>query len=112
MIKNSVKSTSPHNYSLTTFTVGESGLEESGVLTIDLVRGSKVEDENILPKQDGVLTEQLLWIAQNYLTEVNVGEMRTRESSVAITKIQEALMWLNKRAEDRKARQVQNTYNK
>jgi len=107
-----IKTTSPHNYELTTYTVGDSGLEEVGTLDINLVRGSRVNEENTIPKQDGVRTRQLLWIAQNYLTEVNVGEMRTRETSVAITKIQEALMWINKRAEDRKTREVQNTYQK
>jgi len=110
--ENAVVANNSHSYSVNTYTVGPNGLEITGAQPINLVRGSKVDGENILSKQDGFLTEQLLWIAQNYLSEVNVGDMKTRETSIAITKIQEALMWINKRHDDRVERKVLNTYNK
>ena len=34
-----------------------------------------------------------------------------RENAMAITKLDEALMWLNKRTQDREARQVEGTHN-
>lgn len=88
------------------------GLEFTSSAIVKLVRGSKVVNENKLEKQDGFVVEQLLEVVEKYLTSVNVGDMRTKDTSMAITKIQEALMWLNKRHEDRKKREVLNTYNK
>ena len=84
---NSVKADGTHNYTLTQYTVGSKGLEDSAErLEFTLVRGSKVDGENVLPKQDGFLTEQLLWIAQNYLSAVNVGDMATPETSAGMTR--------------------------
>lgn len=65
-----------------------------------------------MPMQFICLTESLLEAARQYLVSVNVGDLSSRETSTAITKIDEALMWLNKRASDRKRRQVQGTYDK
>lgn len=36
-------------------------------------------------------------------------EVPCRETALAITKVEEAIMWLNKRTEDRKARGVEGT---
>lgn len=63
-------------------------------------------------RQPGLITESILEAARQYLVSVNVGEVACRETSSAITKIDEAIMWLNKRASDRKRRQVQGTYDK
>jgi len=38
--------------------------------------------------------------------------MASRETSMAITKLDEALMWIDKRAQDRALRGVQGTYKK
>ena len=38
--------------------------------------------------------------------------MSSRETSMAITKIDEALMWIDKRRQDRELRNVLSTYNK
>lgn len=38
------------------------------------------------------------------------GKFRCRENSVAITKLQEALMWLEERTKDRVKREVEGTY--
>lgn len=59
-----------------------------------------------------MFTETLIKVAKTYLESVNVGPMSTRETSMAITKLDEALMWIVKRAEDRKLRGVQSTYQK
>jgi hypothetical protein len=37
------------------------------------------------------------------------GKFKCRENAIAITKIEEALLWLDKRTRDREARQVEGT---
>ena len=38
------------------------------------------------------------------------GKFRCRENSIAITKLEEALLWLDKRTHDREAREVEGTH--
>lgn len=110
-IENTVNITSPHTYEVVEYTITSNGLDETGVkIPINLVRGSKLGEG--IEKQDGFLTEQLLFIAKSYLEQVNIGELRNRDTSLAITHIEDALLRLQKRSEDRKSRNVQNTYQK
>lgn len=54
---------------------------------------------------DGTTNEELLEVLidrMNYLQ----GKFPCRENALVITKLQESLMWLNKRTEDRKNRKV------
>lgn len=98
-----------HNYELTKYTINETGLVKSDkVLELDLVKGSKETNE----VQEGYLVEQLLWVSLNYLTEVNVGDLRSRDTSIAITHIEDALLRINKRTLDRVKRKVITTYKK
>lgn len=60
----------------------------------------------------GVLESDLLEIVRHRLQCFQDGEYRTRENACALTHIEEALMWLNKRKEDRKERNVLGTYQK
>lgn len=55
---------------------------------------------------NGITTEALLAIAI-HRTEVLNKRFPCRENSLAITKMQEALMWFDKRTSDRKARGVE-----
>jgi hypothetical protein len=82
------------------------------VVEIDMLRGSKVEGENTLPKIDGVLVEQLLAVCIDHLKTVNVGELASRETSTAITHLETAGLWLMKRELDRKRNNVLGTYQK
>jgi len=41
---------------------------------------------------------------------VNGGKFKCRENAIAITKLEEALLWLDKRTRDREARQVEGTH--
>lgn len=59
----------------------------------------------------GVLDEDLLEIVRHRLQCFQKGEFATRENACALTHVEEALMWLNKRKEDRKERNVLGTYN-
>lgn len=60
----------------------------------------------------GVLDEDLLEIVRDRLTCFQCGEFATSENACALHHIEEALMWLNKRKEDRAERNVLGTYEK
>lgn len=47
-----------------------------------------------------------------YYQEASEGKFRCRENSIAITYIEEAIMWLEKRTRDREERQVEGTHQK
>jgi len=97
-------------YKVPTYKVTNEGIEDGSGIEIVFCKGNK-EDETVL-RQEGVFTETIIQTAKQYLESVNVGEMATRETSMVITKLDEALMWIAKRAEDRKLRGVQATYQK
>lgn len=97
-------------YQVPAYEVGKNGIEDAGISLIEFCKGNKDDAESF--NQKGVFSQSLLEVVRRYLTSVNQGELATRETSMAITKIDEALMWLNKRAEDRKARGVQGSYKK
>lgn len=60
----------------------------------------------------GVLDGDLLEIVRDRLRAFQSGPYSCRENACALTHIEEALMWLSRRAEDRVARNVLGTYNK
>lgn len=67
-------------------------------------------------KTPGTTNEEVIRVLIHRLTFLNEkwmdGKFRCRENSLAITKLEEALMWLNKRTEDRLARKVEGTHGK
>ena len=97
-------------YLVPKYRITSQGVEDAGDIEIYFCKGNK--DDNNVPRQEGLFTETLIQVAKQYLESVNVGEMATRETSMVITKLYEALMWINKRSEDRKLRGVQATYQK
>lgn len=54
----------------------------------------------------GVLDIDLLEIARHRLQCFQQGDFSSRENAIALTHIEEALMWLNRRVEDRIERNV------
>lgn len=96
------------NFQVPTYKVTNNGIEDGAGIKISLCRGNKLNEND--PRQEGVFTETLLQVCVEYLTGVNKGELASRETSVAITHIETALLWIGKRAEDRKMREVQGTY--
>jgi len=60
----------------------------------------------------GVLDADLLEIIRHRLQCFQQGQFATRENAIALTHIEEALMWMNKRVEDRIERGVLGTNNK
>lgn len=97
-------------YLVPTYVVTNEGLQDANFTKIEFCKGNK-EDESI-PRQEGFFTESLIAVSKKYLEENNVGDLASRETSMAITKLDEALMWLQKRADDRVLRGVQGTYQK
>ena len=67
---------------------------------------------NVPSSRHGVLDQDLLEIVRDRLRAFQSGEFACRENALALTHIEEALMWMNLRAEDRAERGVLGTYNK
>jgi len=56
--------------------------------------------------ENGTTIEEMLRVSIERLTDLN-SRFSCRENSIAITKMQEALMWLNERTRERKERGVE-----
>jgi len=59
---------------------------------------------------NGLTHEALLAILEDRLISFQAGPYACRENAIALTKIQEAQMWLHKRTRDRMARGVEGTH--
>lgn len=97
-------------YKVPTYKVTDAGIEDGEEMEIVFCKGNK-EDPTAL-RQAGLFTETLLQLVVKQLQSVNVGDLASRDTSLAITHVEDALLRLGKRAEDRKLREVQGTYNK
>lgn len=103
----------PDNYwefGLPIYEVTDEGLISEKETFIKFCKGDK--SDPLKERQEGLFVESFLEVCAQRLKGVNVGELSSRETSVAITKIEEAIMWLEKRSNDRKIREVEGTYNK
>jgi hypothetical protein len=98
------------SYIVPAYEVTNEGLVDAQEEAIAFCKGNK-DDESIY-RQPGFFSETLIQTVKQQLEAVNVGELANRDTSMAIAKLDEALMWLGKRAEDRKLREVQGTYQK
>lgn len=67
----------------------------------------KLEDS-----KHGIIDTDLLEIVRHRLQCFQEGPFATRDNAIALTHIEEALMWMNRRVEDRIERQVLGTNNK
>ncbi len=61
---------------------------------------------------NGLSIEALLTIVEDRLSGFQSGKFACRENAVALTKVQEAMMWLQKRTLDRVRRGVEGTHQK
>ena len=75
---------------------------------IKFQKGPRYDDNSI----GGVLDCDLLEIVRDRLKSFQSGPYSTRENACALTHIEEALMWMNKRVEDRIERGVLGTIEK
>jgi hypothetical protein len=66
----------------------------------------KVEGPHMITLNDGTTNEEVLKVLIDRLQYLN-GKFPCRENAIVITKLEESLMWLNKRTADRLARNVE-----
>lgn len=78
--------------------------EKEGSPTFQEVVFYKLNADNTY--ENGTTLEEMLRVCIERLQNLN-DRFACRENSIAITKMEEALLWLNKRTEDRKARGVE-----
>ena len=83
----------------------ESDIEECELIKIQFQNGARKKNESI----HGVIDTDLLEIVKNRLEFFQSGDFATRENAIAITHIETALLYLNKRVEDRIEREVLGT---
>ena len=76
--------------------------------TIQFQKGPRLDENSV----HGVIDTDLLEIVRDRLKGFQSGEYSSRENACALTHIEEALMWMNRRVEDRIERNVLGTYNK
>lgn len=88
--------------------VSDSYLMEPKEQRITLQKGPRKEEES----QHGVIDSDLLEIVRDRLKSFQTGPYSSRENACALTHIEEALMWLNRRVEDRIEREVLGTNRK
>jgi hypothetical protein len=89
-----------HKYVLHNFENDESGQ------TIQFIEKKPTENGGLETINDGTTNEEVLECLINRLNHLQV-KFPCRENAIVITKLEESLMWLNKRTEDRKKRNVE-----
>ena len=72
--------------------------------TINLQNGPIKENGN-----NGIFMEHMIAICIDTLKKFQTSKYQCRENAIAITKLEEAMMWLNKRTSERIARGVEGT---
>ena len=102
-----------HYYHVSGFVVGQNpafnGGSGSGIAGIPIIfQNGPIQEAGF----NGISGESLLAIVEDRLIGFQSGEYACRENAIALTKIQEAMMWLQKRTHDRMRRGVEGTHQK
>lgn len=87
------------------YRVGAAGEEESPAFAVIDFQKGPVKESGI----NGIHQEDLLAIVIDRLNSFQAGEYSCRENALAITKIEEAMHWLNHRTKARQDRGVEGT---
>lgn len=83
-------------------------VERDGHILLDVkFQNGPRNEEGSIP---GVVESDLIEIVRSRLMFFQSGKFATRENACALTHLEEALMWMNKRTEDRAERNVLGTY--
>lgn len=93
--------TTGHRYALASFEGGASQTLQF-IEKVPTFEGSK----ELRTVNDGTTNEEVLAVLIDRVQYLN-GKFPCRENSIVITKLEESLMWLNKRTANRKARNVE-----
>ena len=83
--------------------------EGHGTQIISFVHKQPVDNVELGLVEDGVTNEQVLEVLIHRLQYLNQ-KMPCRENALAITNLEQSLMWLEKRKKDRKKRGVEGKY--
>jgi len=78
-------------------------------IIIDWQEGPLGRDEERI-KPNGAFVETVISAALQRIRHYQDGKFSCRENAIAITKLEEALLWLNKRTQDREDREVEGTH--
>lgn len=97
-----------HHYKITYSTIDFDDRIEKTAADIQFQCGPRKEFDSI----HGVIDTDLLEIVRDRLKGFQSGEYACRENACALTHIEEALMWMNRRVEDRIERNVLGTEEK
>lgn len=95
-----------HEYDI--YAAGDDPENGNPLIVIQFQKGPRNDPD----ARNGVLDGDLLEIVRDRLRAFQAGPFATKENACALTHIEEALMWMNKRAEDRAERGVLGTYKK
>jgi len=76
-------------------------------VSIDWQHGPRGTEDGTLAPATGAFVEDLVLIARNRLEFFQDSKFRCRENALAITKLEEALHWMQHRRTDRAARGVE-----
>lgn len=99
-VKDEVKFNGHHEYEVCRKDTGEI------LLKVQYQEGARL-DPNSIP---GIL--DLMYMIRDRIQTFQKGEFACRENALVLTKIEEAIMWAEKRVKDREERGVLGTYNK
>jgi len=61
-------------------------------------------------RSNGAFVEDVIEAARQRIDHYQQSQFKCRENSIAITKLEEALLWLDKRTRDREKREVEGTH--
>jgi hypothetical protein len=78
-------------------------------LSIDWQNGPLGRGED-RKEPNGAFVETVIDAARQRIEFYQASKFKCRENAIALTKIEEALLWLNKRTADRDKRQVEGTH--
>lgn len=98
--------TAGHKYELAHFE--GAGFPDAPVQTLQFIEKAPISEgsKEMLTVNDGTTNEEVLKVLIDRLHYLN-GKFPCRENAIVITKLEESLMWLNKRTSDRQARNVE-----
>lgn len=92
-----------HRYAMENFEDGSKSQEIQFIEKIPVGDGDKGAMHTVF---DGTTNEEVLAVLIDRMESLQA-KFPCRENAIVITKLQESLMWLNKRTSDRKARNVE-----
>lgn len=92
-----------HHYSVSTTSIPEQG---SVILCEVRFQKGPIKEHGV----NGVCNEDLVAMVIDRLQSFQESEYKCRENAIAITKLEEALLWLRKRTMDRESRNVEGTH--